>query len=143
MCSSVSVCSGISMNPFPDHRNNKVARFPVFWTKKVFIWSADQLTGVYESMTTHRQTIGRHDNSATAIFHRQPTRQHNHWPTRQVTDNFFKYSQKLTDRAFPRKGVKINISYNVNIALFSETNTSPLCFQYTNMPLRLLVSMVN
>ena len=43
-----------------------------------------------ESMTTHRQTTGRHDNSATALFQRQPTRRHDHWPTRQVTDNFLK-----------------------------------------------------
>ena len=48
----------------------------------------------HESMTTHRQTPCRHDNSATALFHRQPTRRHDHWPTRQVTDTFFK---KLTD----------------------------------------------
>ena len=40
-------------------------------------------------MTTHRQTTGRQDNSATALFHRQPTRRHDHWPTRQVTDNFW------------------------------------------------------
>ena len=42
-----------------------------------------------ESMTTHRQSTGRHDNSAMALFCRQPTHRHDHWPTRQVTDNFF------------------------------------------------------
>ena len=51
----------------------------------------------YESMTTHRQTTGRHDNSATTPFHRQPTRRHDHWPTRQVTDIFFKNSPPLAD----------------------------------------------
>ena len=40
-------------------------------------------------MTTHRQTTGRQDNSVTALFHRQPIPQHDNWPTRQVTDNFF------------------------------------------------------
>ena len=48
-------------------------------------------------MTTHRQSTGRHDNSATALFYRQPTRRHDHWPTRQVTDNFFKNSPTLAD----------------------------------------------
>ena len=48
-------------------------------------------------MTTHRQTTSQHDNSATAIFHRQLTRRHDHWPTRQVTDNFFKNSPTLAD----------------------------------------------
>ena len=69
-----------------------------------------------ESMTTHRQTTGRHDNSATALFHRQPTRRHDHWPTRQVTDIFFKkthrHSPTLTDRDFPRKRMKRNIQQN-------------------------------
>ena len=51
----------------------------------------------WESMTTHRQTTGRHDNSATALFHRQPTRRHDHWLTRQVTDTFFKNSPTLAD----------------------------------------------
>ena len=50
-----------------------------------------------ESMTTHRQTTGRHDNSPTAIFHRQPTRRHDHWPTGQVTDFFFKYSPTIAN----------------------------------------------
>ena len=61
-----------------------------------------------ESMTTHRQTTGRHDNSATALLHRQPTRRHDHWPTRQVTDNFFKNSsthiRHSPTETFPEKG---------------------------------------
>ena len=32
----------------------------------------------FESMTTHRQTTGRHDVSPTVFFHRQPTHQHDH-----------------------------------------------------------------
>ena len=97
---------------------------PIFWkdqnTKKIS--TLYRCTGrcFTESMTTHRQTTGRHDNSATALFHRQPTRRHDHWPTRQVTYNFFKNSPTLTDRDFPRKRMKRNIFLNVNIALFSE-----------------------
>ena len=74
-------------------------------------------------MTTHRQTTGQHDNSTTALFHRQPTRRHDQWPTRQVTDNFLKthrHSPTLTDRDFSRKRMKRNIFFNVNIALFSK-----------------------
>ena len=75
------------------------------------------------------------------IYDNSPT---DNWPTRQLCDSNFspttnsptrpladttshrqfflkthRHSPTLTDRAFPRKGVKRNISYNVNIALFS------------------------
>ena len=38
--------------------------------------TADCQVTLNESMTTHRQTTGRHDNSPTANIHRQPTHRH-------------------------------------------------------------------
>ena len=71
-------------------------------------------------MTTHRLTTGRHDNSATALFHRQPTRRHDHWPTRQVTIflKTHRHSPTLTDRDFHRKRVKRNIFFSMSILLY-------------------------
>ena len=74
----------------------------------------------FESMITHRQTTGRHDNLATALFHRQPTRGQDHWPTRQVTDIFFKTHRHSPTETFLEKGWKEFFFFNVNIALFSE-----------------------
>ena len=67
------------------------------YKKQAFINIHCPISLGFESMTTHRQSTGRHDNSATALFHRQPTRRHDHWPTRQVTDIFFKNSPTLAD----------------------------------------------
>ena len=50
-----------------------------------------------ESMTSHRQTTGRHDDSPTVFFHWQPTHRHDHWPIRQVTDTILKNLKKITD----------------------------------------------
>ena len=89
----------------------------IFWTFLLgkLINSVDP-QGNTLSMTTHRQTTGRHDNSATAIFHRQPTRRHDHWPTRQVTDIFLKNSPTLADthghsptETFLEKGFSVNL----------------------------------
>ena len=66
-----------------------------------------------ESMTTRRRTTGRHINSGTAIFHRQPTRRHDHWPTGQVTDNFFSYKnrQHSPTEPFLEKGLKVKLTF--------------------------------
>ena len=52
------------------------------------------LNHVVESMTTHRQTTDRHNDSPTVFFHRQPTHRHDHWLTRQVTDTILKSFKK-------------------------------------------------
>ena len=67
---------GTTDSEAPHQRVWPIARHPIVADRK-------------QSMTT-----GRHDNSATTLFHRQPTRRHDHWPTRQVTDIFKK---KITD----------------------------------------------
>ena len=109
-----------------DVQKGRKKKYKESMQRKRILFSAPY-TPTDESMTTHRQTTGRHDNSATAIFHRQPTRRHDHWPTGQVTDNFLKNSPTLADthrQSFsPRKGVKRNMLFKVNIALHSETNT--------------------
>ena len=73
------------------------------------------------------------DNSATALFHRQPTHRHDHWPTRQVTDNCFKKSPTLADTNRQRLSLKKDEKFFFS-SLFLETNISTLCFQYTNEP---------
>ena len=62
-------------------------------------WPTRQLSDGYFSLTTNSRTRPLADTS-----HRQ----------------FFKKSPTLTDTDFPRKRMKRNIFFNVNIALFSE-----------------------
>ena len=63
-----------------------------------------------ESMTTERQTTGQHNNSATAIFHWQPTSRHNQNKSQTM---FFKNSPTIVDthrqNLFFEKGCKRNI----------------------------------
>ena len=86
-------------------------------------------------MTTHQQSTGRHDNSATALFHRQQTRRHDHWPTRQVTDNFFKNSPTLADthRGTTRKPTMWLISLNltqISPGISPVQSESSLCIKW-------------
>ena len=66
--------------------------------------------GEFESMTTHRQTTGRHDNSPTACF--TDNQLADTTTGRQDKSQIFflktrRQSPTLTDRTFPRKGMKV------------------------------------
>ena len=81
-------------------------------------------------MTTHRQTTGRHDNQPTAIFtdnQLADTTTDRQDKSQTIILKTHRHSPTLTDRAFPRKGMKRNI-FSMSILLYFRKRThTPLC----------------
>ena len=80
-----------------------------------------------ESMTTHRQTTGQHDDSPTVFFHRQPTHALTDTTSHRHNFKFFLKNHWLTRPhsptvTIPGKWMKENLSVNHKVSLFIKAH---------------------